>query len=177
MGERVIEDPAWMPGRAGLSDARINFAESMLRRRGDAPAIIFNGEGRRHRTLTYPSDEGGDASDPRCPRSDHRMGQPKPGHALSRVHDGGNAQQFIADGGVNPPAARQHDGPFMSGNIALKTLPRTPSARPHSRGPFAPLRSPQRAEHLRCQPPRADSPRPITVSIPPSRCCRWSGFR
>jgi acetoacetyl-CoA synthetase len=53
MGERIIQAPERMPGAQFFPDARLNFAENMLRRRDDAPAIVFNGEGQRRSTLTW----------------------------------------------------------------------------------------------------------------------------
>ena len=47
MGERVIADLDKMPGARFFPDARLNFADNLLRRRDAAPAIIFNGEGAR----------------------------------------------------------------------------------------------------------------------------------
>ena len=52
-GGRVIERPGEMPGARFFPDGRINFAENLLRRDDSEPAIIFNGEGRRHRTVTF----------------------------------------------------------------------------------------------------------------------------
>jgi acetoacetyl-CoA synthetase len=52
MGERVVEHPDRMPGAKFFPDARLNFAENLLRRRGDGIAIVFNGEGQRRGTLT-----------------------------------------------------------------------------------------------------------------------------
>ena len=55
MGPRVVDDLEKMPGARFFPDARLNFAENVLRRRDDGPAIIFSGEGRRrdisHREL------------------------------------------------------------------------------------------------------------------------------
>jgi len=53
MGERVVVDLDRMPGARFFPDARLNFAENVLRRRDDATAIVFNGEGRRRRILTH----------------------------------------------------------------------------------------------------------------------------
>ena len=53
MGERTIANRDQMPGARYFPDARLNFAENLLRRRDGAVAIIFNGEGRVHRTITY----------------------------------------------------------------------------------------------------------------------------
>ncbi len=52
MGGRVVDDLRKMPGARFFPDARINFAENLLRRRGTNPAIIFNGEGQPRRTLS-----------------------------------------------------------------------------------------------------------------------------
>jgi acetoacetyl-CoA synthetase len=52
MGERVIVDLDRMPGARFFPDARLNFADNLLRRRDSAPAIIFNGEG-RGRSLSH----------------------------------------------------------------------------------------------------------------------------
>ena len=52
MGERVVDGLDRMPGAQFFPEARLNFAENVLRRRDPAPALIFNGEGRR-RTLSH----------------------------------------------------------------------------------------------------------------------------
>ncbi len=52
MGGRIIEKPDQMPGARFFPEARLNFAENLLRRRDHTPALVFNGEGRR-RTVTY----------------------------------------------------------------------------------------------------------------------------
>ena len=44
MGARVIERPDAMPGARFFPDASLNFAENLLRRRDDTPAIFFRGE-------------------------------------------------------------------------------------------------------------------------------------
>ena len=53
MGERVLENPAAMPGATFFPDATLNFAENLLRRRDDATAIFFKGEGLATRTITF----------------------------------------------------------------------------------------------------------------------------
>jgi acetoacetyl-CoA synthetase len=53
MGERVVVEPHRMPGARFFPDARLNFAENLLRRRDDTPALIFNGEGQRRRTVSH----------------------------------------------------------------------------------------------------------------------------
>ena len=52
MGSRVVDDRKKMPGARFFPDARLNFAENMLRRRDNTPAVVFNGEGRR-REMTH----------------------------------------------------------------------------------------------------------------------------
>jgi len=52
MGGRVVEDLDKMPGARFFPDARLNFAENLLRRRDETPALVFSGEGRR-RTITH----------------------------------------------------------------------------------------------------------------------------
>src|SRR5262245_46148814 len=52
MGSRVVDDLEKMPGAHFFPDARLNFAENVLRRRDNTPAIVFNGEGRR-REMTH----------------------------------------------------------------------------------------------------------------------------
>lgn len=52
MGERILVDGDRMPGAQFFPDARLNFAENVLRVRDDRLAIVFDGEGQRARTLT-----------------------------------------------------------------------------------------------------------------------------
>jgi acetoacetyl-CoA synthetase len=52
MGERVLEHADRMPGARFFPDARLNFAENLLRRDDDRPALVFNGEGQIHQTWT-----------------------------------------------------------------------------------------------------------------------------
>ncbi len=51
--EKVIDDPTKMPGAEWFPGAKLNFAENLLRFRDDRPAIIFKGEARPVRTITY----------------------------------------------------------------------------------------------------------------------------
>jgi acetoacetyl-CoA synthetase len=51
-GERVTENWPAMPGTRWFPEARLNFAENLLRRRDDAVAIEFAGEGGARRTIT-----------------------------------------------------------------------------------------------------------------------------
>ncbi len=53
MGARVIAKRDEMPGATFFPDATLNFAENLVRRRDDGPAIIFNGEGRRRVILSW----------------------------------------------------------------------------------------------------------------------------
>ncbi len=53
VGERVVEDPDRMPGARFFPDATLNFAENLLRRRDGDIAIVFSGEGRVRRSLTF----------------------------------------------------------------------------------------------------------------------------
>ena len=51
--ETVIDDPTRMPGAQWFTGSRLNFAENLLRYRDDRPALVFRGEDRIRRTLTY----------------------------------------------------------------------------------------------------------------------------
>jgi acetoacetyl-CoA synthetase len=51
-GERIAVDLSRMPGARFFPDARLNFAENLLRRRDHLPAIIFGDESGRRRTMT-----------------------------------------------------------------------------------------------------------------------------
>ncbi len=51
-GSVVLADGAAMPGARWFPEARLNFAENLLRRRDDEPAIIFRGEERVRRTVS-----------------------------------------------------------------------------------------------------------------------------
>ncbi len=52
-GERVLADGDKMPGAKWFPDARLNFAENLLRRRDDGEAMVFNGENKVTRRLTF----------------------------------------------------------------------------------------------------------------------------
>ena len=52
MGERAVVDLDTMFDARFFPDARLNFAENVLRRRDDGPALVFSGEGRA-RTVTH----------------------------------------------------------------------------------------------------------------------------
>ena len=51
-GSVVVANGAAMPGARWFPEARLNFAENLLRRRDDEPAIIFRGEDRVSRTMS-----------------------------------------------------------------------------------------------------------------------------
>jgi acetoacetyl-CoA synthetase len=51
-GLRIIQDAGRMPGARFFPDARLNFAENLLWRTDDRPALVFNGENRVHRSVT-----------------------------------------------------------------------------------------------------------------------------
>ncbi|RJQ49525.1 MAG: acetoacetate--CoA ligase, partial [Desulfobacteraceae bacterium] len=51
--DRVVDDITKMPGAEWFSGARLNFAENLLRFRDDNTALIFKGEGRPSRRMTY----------------------------------------------------------------------------------------------------------------------------
>ena len=51
--ERVVEGKGRMPGACWFPDARLNFAENLMRRRDDAPALIFRGEDGLRRSLSH----------------------------------------------------------------------------------------------------------------------------
>ena len=52
-GEVVLADGDKMPGAAFFPEARLNFAENLLRRRDEADAIVFWGEDKVKRRLTH----------------------------------------------------------------------------------------------------------------------------
>ncbi len=52
-GERRLVDGDKMPGAQFFPDAKLNFAENLLRRRDDGTALIFWGEDKVKRSLTY----------------------------------------------------------------------------------------------------------------------------
>ena len=51
--ERVLVYPERMPGARWFPDSRLNFAENLLRRSDEAPALIFRNERRDRRELSY----------------------------------------------------------------------------------------------------------------------------
>ena len=52
-GERVLVDGQKMPGAKWFPDARLNFAENLLRRRDDDTAMVFWGEDKVRRRMSY----------------------------------------------------------------------------------------------------------------------------
>ncbi|WP_366653909.1 acetoacetate--CoA ligase [Fodinicurvata sp. EGI_FJ10296] len=52
-GARTIVDPGRMPGARFFPDARLNYAENLLQRRTNDTAIVFRGEDKVERCLTF----------------------------------------------------------------------------------------------------------------------------
>ncbi len=52
-GDRVLIDADKMPGAAFFPDARLNFAENLLRRRDDSDALVFWAEDKVKRRMTW----------------------------------------------------------------------------------------------------------------------------
>jgi len=52
-GDIVLADRDRMPGARWFPEAKLNFAENLLRRRDDATAIVFRGEDRVQGSVTY----------------------------------------------------------------------------------------------------------------------------
>lgn len=52
-GQSVLRNPQQMPGAEFFPEAKINWAENLLRERGDGTAIIFMDETGRERTLSH----------------------------------------------------------------------------------------------------------------------------
>src|SRR3954454_7772292 len=52
-GTRLVSDPGKMPGAKFLADARLNFAENLLRRSDDGEALVFRGEDKATARLTW----------------------------------------------------------------------------------------------------------------------------
>jgi acetoacetyl-CoA synthetase len=51
--DMVLENPGAMPGARWFTGARLNYAENLLRRRDDTPALIFRGEDGARRELSW----------------------------------------------------------------------------------------------------------------------------
>ncbi len=51
--EQIIDDVGKMPGAKWFSGSRLNFAENLLRYRDHKPALVFRGEDRVARIITY----------------------------------------------------------------------------------------------------------------------------
>jgi acetoacetyl-CoA synthetase len=52
-GERVLVDGGKMPGARFFPDAKLNFAENLLRRRDDTPALKFQGEDKARAEMSW----------------------------------------------------------------------------------------------------------------------------
>ncbi len=52
-GDCVVKDPDRMPGAVFFPDARLNFAENVLRTAGGGPAIVFRGEQKIRRSMSF----------------------------------------------------------------------------------------------------------------------------
>lgn len=52
-GDRMLVDGDKMPGASFFSDARLNFAENLLKNEGDGEAIVFRGEDKVERRLSW----------------------------------------------------------------------------------------------------------------------------
>jgi len=52
-GDRVVVNPEKMPGASWFPDARLNFAENLLRKSGSDPALIFRSEDNTKRTISW----------------------------------------------------------------------------------------------------------------------------
>jgi len=52
-GEVILRDADKMPGARWFPEARLNFAENLLRRRDEGTAVVFRGEDQIERTLTF----------------------------------------------------------------------------------------------------------------------------
>ena len=52
-GERVLVDGDKMPGAQWFPDAKLNFAENLLRRHDDADAMVFRGEDKVRRRMSF----------------------------------------------------------------------------------------------------------------------------
>jgi len=53
IGNELIDNPEAMPGARWFPDAKLNFAQNLLRQKGARPAIIERGEDGRRKTLSY----------------------------------------------------------------------------------------------------------------------------
>ena len=52
-GERTVINVDRLPGATFFPDAHLNFTENVLKQSGNGPALIFNGEGQRFRTVSH----------------------------------------------------------------------------------------------------------------------------
>jgi len=52
-GDRVQDNPGRMPGTVFFPDAKLNYAENLLRRRDGSEAIVFRGEDKVHKRMSW----------------------------------------------------------------------------------------------------------------------------
>lgn len=52
-GEQIVHNPGKMPGAQFFPDAKLNYAENLLQRKGKEIALIFNGESKVSRQWSY----------------------------------------------------------------------------------------------------------------------------
>lgn len=52
-GEQIVQNPGKMPGAQFFPDAKLNYAENLLRQKNDEVAIIFNGESKVSRQWSW----------------------------------------------------------------------------------------------------------------------------
>ena len=52
-GERIVIDQDKMPGASFFPDARLNFAENLLRKTGDSTAMVFRGEDKAQASISW----------------------------------------------------------------------------------------------------------------------------
>ena len=52
-GATILADPEQMPGARFFPEGRLNFAQNLLRRSDSGPALIFRGEDKVHRTVSW----------------------------------------------------------------------------------------------------------------------------
>ncbi len=66
-GKRILIDGDKMPGGRFFPDAKLNYAENLLKRNDDAPALIFWGEDKIKITMTWRRAERARGANPSRP--------------------------------------------------------------------------------------------------------------